>query len=230
MKALIFDVDGTLADTEKFGHLPACNAAMRILNLNIQWSWKEFIKLIHQIPGNANRLAFTLKAKNIPSDEIRSIVNEFIKLKQEIYIDRYLPQIKLRPGIEKLLTQANKAGAVFAIVSTSHESQIRALLEKQLAKFKENFQVVMGKESGQKTENEGFLHKKCLNKLNISSNQALMIEDSQAGLEAALYSGLPTAVFYNDYSFGNAFSGARLVAPSVQFFSFQMLKKICFHQ
>src|SRR5687768_8521489 len=61
LRALIFDVDGTLADTERHGHLAACNAAFAELGLPIRWSWEEYLELL-KIPGNENRMRLALGA------------------------------------------------------------------------------------------------------------------------------------------------------------------------
>ena len=58
-QAIIFDVDGTIADTERHGHLPACNDAFSELELPINWSWEEFKKML-DIPSNANRARIAL--------------------------------------------------------------------------------------------------------------------------------------------------------------------------
>jgi beta-phosphoglucomutase-like phosphatase (HAD superfamily) len=114
-----------------------------------------------------------------------------------------------------------------AIVSSSHESQIRALLQAQFAEFLPHLNHVFGKESGRKTENDGFLHKKCLHALGLAPEEVLVIEDAPDGLKAALCAHLPTAVFYNEYTFGSDFAGAKLVAPGIHHFDLEALEAIC---
>ena len=115
-----------------------------------------------------------------------------------------------------------------AIVSSSHESQIKALIKAQFPEFSPHIEFVFGKESGRKTENDGFLHKKCLSALDLPPEAVLVIEDARDGLEAAQCANIPTAVFYNEYTFGTNFAGARLVAPSIAHFDLEMLEAICF--
>ena len=150
LKAIIFDVDGTLADTEQYGHLPACNDAMKDLGFDKEWSWPRFIKMIHEIPGNANRFAHELNRQGYHQNEIDHLAKQFAKIKQDIYIKKYLPELELRPGVENILQEAVARKIPLGIVSTSHEPQIHALLANQLEKFHELFKVVMGKESGRK--------------------------------------------------------------------------------
>jgi len=227
LKALIFDVDGTIADTEQYGHLPASNEAMKELGLDIVWNWKTFSDWINTIPGNANRLEFSLQQTEMSQAEIEEYCKAFIPLKKKIYIDKYLPQLKLRPGVVSLMKEAIVNNIKLAVVSTSHESQIKALLRSQLPAIYPYFQPILGKESGRKTENDGFLHKKCLATLNIAASQAIVIEDAQNGLEAATCVNIPTVVFYNDYTFGSCFSKAKLVAPSADFYKLKDLAKTC---
>jgi beta-phosphoglucomutase-like phosphatase (HAD superfamily) len=227
LKALIFDVDGTIADTEQYGHLPASNDAMKELGLDIVWTWNVFKGWINTIPGNANRLIHSLKERNVPQKEIDKLCEAFIPLKKKIYIEKYLPNLKLRKGIVSLMKEALSRGVKLAVVSTSHETQIRALLESQLSEFYPHFNPIFGKETGRKTENDGFLHKKCLSKLAVSANEAIVIEDAQNGLDAAQCAEIPTAVFYNDYTYGSCFNYARLVAPSAERFNLESLTNIC---
>ncbi|WP_339905524.1 NIF family HAD-type phosphatase [uncultured Cyclobacterium sp.] len=183
--------------------------------------------MIHEIPGNANRFAHELNRQGYHQNEIDHLAKQFAKIKQDIYIKKYLPELELRPGVENILQEAVARKIPLGIVSTSHEPQIHALLANQLEKFHELFKVVMGKESGRKTENGGYLYSKCLEKLELQPENVLVIEDSEPGLEAAICANIPTAVFYNDYTFGSAFKGARLVAPDLSTFSLKSLEKIC---
>ena len=83
LRAIIFDVDGTLADTEKDGHLPACNEAFAQMGFDIRWSWEEFRELL-KIPGNANRMRLALSTRtSLSQAEIDRIVPELFALKRE---------------------------------------------------------------------------------------------------------------------------------------------------
>ncbi len=88
LRAVIFDVDGTLADTEKDGHLEACNEAFARMGFDIRWSWEEFKELL-KIPGNANRMRLALSTRTSLSEaEIDRIVPELFALKKEIYLGK----------------------------------------------------------------------------------------------------------------------------------------------
>lgn len=215
IKAIIFDVDGTIADTERYGHLPASNDAMRELGLDIVWGWEEYKVWINTIPGNVNRLVYTLDNLGYSAKEIERYACDFAPLKKSIYINRYLPNLKIRAGVKAMIQEAVDARIRLGIVSTSYESQIKALLESQLSEFYPFFDPILGKESGRKTNNDGYLHKLCLAKMGVQPEEAIVIEDAASGLSAALCAGIPTAIFYNDYTKNDAFDGAALVAPSM---------------
>ena len=215
-QAIIFDVDGTLADTERWGHLPACNEAFAILGLPVQWNWDEFKHLMTTMQGNANRLRHVLTAAGTYARaDIDAYVAAFVPIKQELYVHKYLPQIELRPGIATFIREIKAAGIPLAIVSTSYEVQIKELLKAKLPDVYPAFNPVLGKESGQKTGPRSLLYEKALTLLGADAGRCLVIEDSAVGLQAARKAGIPTVVFYNDYTAHEDFTGAALVAPSV---------------
>ena len=226
LQALIWDVDGTLANTERDGHLPAVNEASAAVGQPLNWSWQEFQKRM-VIPGNANRFQHELTERGLPQDEIKRLVAEFTKLKKQIYIEKYVANLPLRTGVREMIDAAIAADVRQAIVSTSHEVQIHALLNKQLSDVKEVFRPILGKESGTKTAPESPLYNRCQGMLGIPAEHILVIEDSEDGSQAAIRAGLPCAVFYTDYGFGDDFSGARLVARSIQFFTLSQLSALC---
>ena len=214
-EAIIFDVDGTIANSERWGHLPACNEAFRILSLPLEWDWPTFKQLL-EIPGNANRLRYELARMNEYSEtDISAYIGAFVPIKKELYITKYLKKVKLRGGIKDFMEAIISAGTRLAIVSTSYEAQINELLSIKLPELKNYFKPVLGKESGVKTGDQGVLYEKCLAELDLPAEKCLVIEDSGAGFEAAKKANIPTVVFYNDYTENEDFAGALLVESSV---------------
>jgi len=228
LKALIFDVDGTIANTEHRGHLPACNEAFATLGYPIKWTWEEF-KLMQPIPGNALRMRKSLQSwqPGFAEVELDEIVDQLVTLKKKYYIEKYLPELPLREGVVDIMKQALAQGVRLAVVSMSYEAQVNALLARHLPEIYEHLNPILGKESGPKTAPESPLYKRCLAELGTSIAETLVIEDSEEGFEAAKRAGLPCAVIYNDYTFGKNFAGAQLVARSLAFFSLAQLEALC---
>ena len=215
-EAIIFDVDGTIANSERWGHLPACNEAFKILSLPLEWDWPTFKQLL-AIPGNANRLRYELTRMNeYSTTDINAYVDAFVPIKKELYITKYLKQVELRSGIRDFIKAIILAGTRLAIVSTSYETQINELLLAKLPEFKSYFKPILGKESGVKTGEQGMLYEKCLAELDLPAEKCLVIEDSATGFEAANKAGIPVVVFYNDYTENEDFKGAALVKSSVK--------------
>jgi HAD superfamily hydrolase (TIGR01509 family) len=228
MRALIFDVDGTLADTERQGHLPACNEAFATLGYPVQWTWEEF-KAMLPIPGNARRMRLALEQlipRRSPID-IDAAVAPLADLKRRLYVEKYAATVPLRPGIARLIQEAISRNVRLAIVSTSDEEQIQALLQRRLPEAARHFNPILGKAAGQKTAPDSPLYRRCLVALGIAPTETLVIEDSEIGLRAAQAAGLPCAVIYNDYTYGQNFAGAALVARSLEYFDLDRLAALC---
>jgi HAD superfamily hydrolase (TIGR01509 family) len=222
LKAIIFDVDGTLADTEKDGHLAACNEAFARMGFDIRWTWEEFKDLL-KIPGNARRMRMALSTRtSLSGAEVDRIVPELFALKKEIYLKRvaYLP---LRPGVANIIREAIERRVRLAIVSVSDEEQIRALLKTQLPESRDYFDPILGKQSGEKNS---ALYAHCVEKLACDASEVLVIEDSEKGFKAAKGAGLRCAVVYNDYTKGEDFSGAELVVRSLECLDLDLLEKL----
>ena len=216
LKAVIFDVDGTMTDSEQWGHMPACNDAFKIIGLNLQWDWKTFLPLLGKIPGNANRLRHVLQTSfDYDDTTIEKVVERFARVKKEVYVNKYAPKMRLRNGIRSFIHKIAEKNIRLAIVTTSYEKQVHALLEHQLASFKEYFNPILGKETGIKTGEAGMLYEKCLAIMKLKPAECLVIEDSGSGAKAAMKANIPTVVTYNDYTKGDNFKGAQVVTDSI---------------
>ncbi|MBP6802927.1 MAG: HAD-IA family hydrolase [Chloroflexi bacterium] len=228
LKALIFDVDGTIANTEYRGHLPACNEAFATLGYPIKWTWDEFVAM-QAVPGNAQRMRLSLQAWNpqLSDQQLDEKVERLVELKKKFYIEKYLPDLPLRDGVLAIMQEARRRGVRLAVVSMSYEAQVNALLASRLPDIYAHLNPILGKESGPKTAPDSPLYKRCLAELGTKPEETLVIEDSQEGFEAAKRAGLPCAVMYNDYTFGKNFAGAQLVARSLAFFSLEQLQALC---
>lgn len=226
LKALIFDVDGTMADTEHDGHLPACNQAFARLNIPIQWTWDEF-KAMLPIGSNAQRIRLALQKLAQPPAELETVVTNLTRLKQQLYIEQFVQNLPLRPGVRRLVEEAADRNIRLAIVSSSDEPQIHALLHHRLPEFAACFDPVLGKLIGPKTAPDSPLYRRCLELLGTRPAETLVIEDSEVGFRAAQTAGLPCAVIYNDYTYGQNFAGAALVARSLEYFDLDHLAALC---
>ncbi len=217
LKAIIFDVDGTIVDSERWGHLPACNEAFEVMGLDLRWNWETFLPLLEKIPGNANRLRHVLQTTLEYNDkDIEDIIEKFVVLKKDIYIKKYAANVRLRDGIISFIQQIIDKGLRLAIVTTSYERQVHALLDTQLTTYKKYFNPILGKETGIKTGAQGMLYEQCLEMMQLTPEECLVIEDSGAGAKAAMKANIPTVITYNEYTKKENFEGALIVTDSMK--------------
>ena len=134
-RALIFDCDGVLADTERYGHLPAFNQTFAEFGLPVRWSVAEYREKV-RIGGGKERLASLLTpefvaAAGLPADADgqRAAVAAWHRRKTEIYTDLVARgAVPPRPGVARLVGEALAAGWLVAVASTSAEPSVRATL------------------------------------------------------------------------------------------------------
>src|SRR5574337_537783 len=223
LRAIIFDVDGTLADTEKDGHLVACNEAFARMGFDIRWSWEEFRELL-KIPGNARRMRLALSTRTSLSEtEIDRIVPELFALKKELYLKR-VGGLSLYPGVARIIREAVDRGVRLAIVSVTHEDQILALLKALIPEALDAFDPIFGQQSGKK---DSALYARCASMLGCDTSEILVIEDSEKGFKAANGAGLACAVVYNEYTRGQDFTDAELVVRSLECLNLDLLERLC---
>jgi HAD superfamily hydrolase (TIGR01509 family) len=212
LKALIFDVDGTLAETERDGHRIAFNQAFAKTGLQWNWSVDLYGELL-EVPGGKERIRFYLE-KYKPSLETPENLDEFISslhhLKNQYYRDLLASgTIPLRPGIKRLIEAAKTAGLRLAIATTSALPNAMALLEKTLNP--DWFEVIGAGDIVPAKKPAPDIYYYVLEKLELNPQDCLVFEDSYHGLQAAKQAGLKTIVTVNNYTQNQDFSDAVLV-------------------
>lgn len=216
LKALIFDVDGTLADTERFGHRVAFNLAFAESGLN--WCWDEMLygELL-AITGGRERIAHFIQNYQPEMSGITTDLNAFIQTLHAAKNRQYAKlvetgQIPARLGVIRLIEEAKAAGLRLAIATTTMRTNVEALFA---ASFPEEmlswFEVVATDESVANKKPAADIYQYVLEKLGLSAQECLAVEDSENGLRSALAAGIPTLITVNDYTVNQNFSEALAV-------------------
>lgn len=212
MRALIFDVDGTLAETERDGHRLAFNQAFKEAKLTWDWSVSIYGQLLG-VAGGKERIRYYVEQYN-PDFESPANLDEFIAqlhaAKTQFYRD-LLSQgsIPLRPGVKRLIEEARRKGIIIAIATTSALPNVLALLERSLDP--NWFKVIAAGDIVAAKKPAPDIYDYVLDKLGLAASECLVFEDSYHGLQASTQAGLKTIVTVNDYTKDQDFSDAILV-------------------
>jgi HAD superfamily hydrolase (TIGR01509 family) len=212
LKALIFDVDGTLADTERDGHRVAFNAAFREAGLPWNWDVATYGRLL-SVSGGKERVAHYAR-EVAPELATRSDFDIFLRKLHALKTGHYVRlvaggAIPLRPGIANLIREARKAGLKLAIASTTSPENVSALLRASLAFDAEKWFDVIGAGDvvvAKKPAPDIYLW--VLERLGVPATDCIAIEDSANGVKAACAAGIAPLVTENDYTRGQDFSGS----------------------
>jgi beta-phosphoglucomutase-like phosphatase (HAD superfamily) len=216
VEALIFDVDGTLADTEE-AHRVAFNLAFQRQRLGWTWSPSDYRRLL-RITGGKERITSYIGELTLSPAERRRL----IALVPELHADKTRfyssfvgdGSVPLRPGIVRLLNEAHDAGCHLAIASTTTAVNIDALLNATLGpQGLPMFSVIACGDQVKAKKPAPDIFRLALSSLGVQAENAVAFEDSQNGLHAAIGAGLWTVVTPNYWTEDGDFSGASLLLP-----------------
>lgn len=212
LKALIFDVDGTLADTERHGHRVAFNRAFEDTGLGWRWSEERYGELLAVTGGKERMLRYVKESE--PAFETRPDLEQMIaalhRRKTEFYVELMeRGAIPLRPGVVRLIEEATAAGLILAIATTTTPANVDALLRATLGADGTNyFSVIAAGDIVPRKKPAADVYDYALEKLALAPQECLAIEDSDNGLRSSLGAKITTLVTVNGYTHNQQLPGA----------------------
>lgn len=229
LEALIFDLDGTLADTEET-HRQAFNAAFIELALWWDWSPPLYTKLL-AVSGGKERLRHYIGTLELPKAErerLLAVVPALHQTKTRIYHELLVRgQRPFRPGVLPLLRAARDAGLRLAIASTTTSANVSALLQANLGAAPDiAFDVVACGDVVPEKKPAPDIYRLALASLRLASEACIAFEDSLNGLRAAKAAGLVTVVTPSRWTAEEDFGAADLVLPTLEGLELPRLRRL----
>jgi HAD superfamily hydrolase (TIGR01509 family) len=218
MKAIIFDCDGVLADTERDGHRVAFNKAFAKKGFPIEWSVELYGELL-EVAGGKERMRHYFDSYGWPPDvaDKDALIKELHKLKTDYFMDIIESgQLPLRPGIARLVDEAIAANIALAICSTSHERAVNLVAEVLLGPERTaHFSTILAGDVVSKKKPDPEIYDLVLGRLSLEPSDCVVIEDTRIGLLAAKAAGIHCVITTNGYTKDEDFTEADLVVSEL---------------
>ena len=209
LAAVVFDVDGTLVDSERDGHRVAFNLAFSEFGLPDRWDCAEYGRLL-ATTGGQRRLHRYLSEQGMSQEERDDLVPKLHHRKTELFMamagDGKVPA---RPGVERLLDELDQAGLPVAVATTGSRAWVDPLLDRLFGLDRFRVVVTGDQAAARKPEPDAYLL--ALDRLGTAAPETVAVEDSDNGVRSARAARMPVVAVANDYTSGQALEGAALV-------------------
>ena len=218
MKALNFDCDGVLVDTERDGHRVAFNKAFTAKGYDIEWDVELYGKLL-EVAGGKERMRHYFDNNGWPADvtDKDSLIKELHKLKTDLFMQIIESgQLPLRPGVARLVDEAIAANVTLAICSTSNERAVNLVAGKLLGpERKAHFSEILAGDVVSNKKPNPEIYNLASQRLDVEPSECVVVEDSRNGLLAAKAAGMRCLVTTNGYTKNEDFDEADLVVSEL---------------
>ena len=203
IEALLWDVDGTLAETERDGHRVAFNQAFQALNIPWRWNEQRYGVLL-EVSGGRERLLHDMSFRgDAPAEaaERQLLAERIHQLKNELYagiVTRGL--LKLRAGVVELMDDCLRSHVPMGIVTTTSRCNVDVLLASQLgADWASRFTTIICAEEAPQKKPHPQAYFLALKALRVEADRTVAMEDAQAGVSAAQAAGIPVVITHSHY-------------------------------
>lgn len=219
MRAILWDVDGTLAETERDGHRVAFNQAFEDMGLPWRWDTDHYGPLLHVTGGRERLLHDMATRSDAPAlqQQREALAAELHRRKNRFYaqlVDEGV--VSLRPGVLPLMEDCHRHGVRMAITTTTSRSNVDALLRAALGPlWQSHFAAVVCGEDVLRKKPDPEVFTRALRLLDVEPLQALAIEDSPGGVAAARAADVPVVVTRSAYFAQATIEGAIAIGPGL---------------
>ncbi len=212
LAAIILDVDGTLVESERYGHRVAFNQAFEDFDMPDRWDEELYGRLL-EVSGGENRLRHYLLESGYEQDEAEELAARLHSRKNEHFIHLAEEgEIPERSGAGRLIAEVAEAGVPIAVATTGSRSWVEPLLDRLFGL--ERFKVILTGDDVDDRKPDPEVFHEALALLEVQAAETVAVEDSRNGLEAALEAEIPCLIVVSDYNRGQDFDGAELVVDS----------------
>jgi len=218
LKAIIFDVDGTLANTEEI-HRQSFNEAFAEFGIKDTWSVEEYTRLL-AISGGKERITAWLRSRDAGCSgdmDAREFALRIHQRKSGIYRDHLRAgHITPRPGVVRLIDEARRNGIRLGIATSTSRSNVETLLGCILdQEMRTAFEAIATSDIITDKKPSPSVYQFALAKLGITPGECIAIEDTSNGNRAAQACGIATLITIHEFTLDNDFTGAKLVVDQL---------------
>ena len=213
IKAIFFDQDGVIIDTERDGHRVSFNMTFHEFGFSDEWSVDYYHELL-QIAGGKERMKHHAQtrgfSKPVPPEELDELVKTMHKRKTALFVELIeTGKLPLRPGIHRFMKEAMQAGLKIGVCTTSNEQAAKAITEKILSDIK--FDILLAGDVVSKKKPDPEIYNLALSKTGLKPEEVIVVEDSKNGVLAGKAAGTHVVVTTNYYTEKEDVSGGDII-------------------